>query len=88
MEVIFEMIRLERARQDAKWGKNRIISQSVWITILVEEVGEIAKALLKFDRINAVEEIIHTAAVCVCWLECEPGWVEAYETSINGRKEY
>ena len=40
----------ERIRQDEKWGADRSLHPSLWLTILVEEVGEVAEAIL--DEIN------------------------------------
>ena len=66
---IIELIKLERIRQDKKWGSQRELPDRTWLTILVEEVGEIAKATLEHDEANLKEEIIQVVAVCVCWLE-------------------
>ncbi len=65
----------ERDRQDAKWGI-RDHTLPVWMTILMEEVGELAEAVLElqfgqpegsdhFWRIEAV----HVAAVALAMLE-------------------
>ena len=41
-----------------------------WYTILAEEFGEVAKAILENEPEDALEaEIIQVAAVCVSWLE-------------------
>ena len=57
-------------RQDEKWGANRNHDPFIWFAILVEEVGELAKATLQnyFDgseRKNLREEAIHVAAVAI-----------------------
>lgn len=62
----------ERDRQDKKWGTidnfdNR--SPHEWMTILTEEVGELAEAFLERDQENAIEEATHVAAVAVGILE-------------------
>ncbi|BET95527.1 hypothetical protein [Xenorhabdus taiwanensis] len=36
----------EMNRQDGKWGANRNLSPFVWQTILSEEIGEFAQAIL------------------------------------------
>lgn len=69
MEEIFALIRQERAAQDAKWGANRRQSASMWLTILVEEVGEVAKAILERDLGALVHELVQVAAVTVATLE-------------------
>jgi hypothetical protein len=67
---IFELINLERDKQDAKWGAlPRHLSDVVWLTILMEEVGECAQAILKRDWDNLKAEIIQVATVAVAWLE-------------------
>ncbi|KKM69977.1 hypothetical protein LCGC14_1445270, partial [marine sediment metagenome] len=55
--------------QDEKWGSHRILSQEVWMTILMEEVGEAAQSILKQDDDNYVEEFIQVASVAVVALE-------------------
>ena len=44
-EPILEEIRKERLRQDAKWGPQHY-ELTMWLTILMEEVGEAAQAYL------------------------------------------
>ena len=68
METIFDLIRYERARQDAKWGI-RHQHNMIWLSILTEEVGEVAKAILKKQWAQMNNELIQCAAVCVAWLE-------------------
>lgn len=71
-QEILELIKAERDRQDAKWGKNSH-NPVVWYLIAQEEMGEVNKGLLKGDNWNAVQrEIIQLAAVCVAWLEDSP----------------
>jgi NTP pyrophosphatase (non-canonical NTP hydrolase) len=65
-KLILAQVGNERARQDAKW-KEQNHRDSVWLTILSEEVGEAAKALL--ERGDLEEELIQIAAVAVAWHE-------------------
>lgn len=55
-----------------KWGTNRDLALEVWLTILVEEVGELARAILE-QKPTAMEEMrsetIQIAAVAVAFLE-------------------
>ena len=70
--VIFNLINQERDLQDVKWGAlPRYLSDMVWLTILMEEVGECAKAILMRDWSNLKLEIIQVAAVAIAWLEDE-----------------
>jgi NTP pyrophosphatase (non-canonical NTP hydrolase) len=64
---IFEKIAAERTRQDAKWGEQNHADPK-WLAILVEEVGEVAKAMLEHNE--AQGELVQCAAVLVAWLEC------------------
>jgi NTP pyrophosphatase (non-canonical NTP hydrolase) len=70
MERIFEAIRQERNNQDLKWGEQNH-SPLKWLAILIEEVGEVGKAIIENNRYQCKQELIHCAAVIVAWLECE-----------------
>ena len=63
---VFNSIRQERLRQDIKHSSNRVNDM---LPILIEEVGEVGTAIQYQDQDNLKEELIHTAAVCVRWLE-------------------
>ena len=58
----------ERANQDAKWGEQNH-SNDRWLTILMEEVGEMAKELLERDAVCYRAELVQVAAVAVAMLE-------------------
>lgn len=69
-----ESVLSERARQDAKWGEQNN-DPFCYITVLVEEVGELAQAALhtRFGGPAAAhlrEEAVHTAAVALAIVEC------------------
>lgn len=68
MEEILQLIRDERARQDVKWGIQRH-TPSKWLDILMEELGEAAKAVLEDDPAGYANELVHVAAVAVVALE-------------------
>jgi NTP pyrophosphatase (non-canonical NTP hydrolase) len=68
MQTIFNLIAEERKRQDIKWGANRDQHDMIWLTILIEEVGETAEAILKHLP-TVKDELIQVAAVAVAWLE-------------------
>lgn len=69
-EKVINSILAERKRQDDKWGIQRH-QPDYWMLIAIEEVGEIAQALLQNDRESYRKELIQTAAVFVAWLESE-----------------
>jgi NTP pyrophosphatase (non-canonical NTP hydrolase) len=72
---IYGNIESERFRQDKKWGDQSGNANVVWSTVLTEEVGEAAKAVLELDFGHGGtweelrEELIQSAAVCVAWIE-------------------
>jgi NTP pyrophosphatase (non-canonical NTP hydrolase) len=68
-EDVLELLRKERARQDAKWGADREQNDKIWLTILAEEFGEAAKAILERNPDAMSMELSHVAAVAVAWLE-------------------
>lgn len=71
----------ERTRQDAKWGEQNH-DPTVWMGILMEEVGELAQAVNEtwFDNgeaerakggyLNMRAEAVQVAAVAVALVEC------------------
>lgn len=70
--VLFD-VSAERERQDATWNRspgNWPGSDGEKLAVLVEEVGEVARALLEREgpeRLRA--ELIQVAAVAVAWAE-------------------
>lgn len=65
----FSAIRSERDRQDQKWGQQDH-DDRLWLGILVEEVGEVAKAIIDEQAADLDKELVQAAAVIVAWLEC------------------
>lgn len=53
----------ERKRQDAKWGQN-VVDVDRMIVVLLEEVGEVARAQLEGDLAHMCRELAEVAAVC------------------------
>jgi NTP pyrophosphatase (non-canonical NTP hydrolase) len=69
MEV-FGRILERRGEQDIKWGPlPRNLPTRTWLAVLVEEVGEVAKADLEHDFDNYVYELIDVAAVVTAMLQ-------------------
>ena len=72
IKIVFKIFRdvlKERHRQNEKWGWPRNHFDSTWYTIFMEEVGEIAEALLDGTVEEARREIIQAIAVLFAWLE-------------------
>jgi len=66
---IFKELNLERVRQDKTWGANRNLDNKVWLTILMEEVGESATEVLNENEEYLREELIQCGAVVIAWIE-------------------
>lgn len=66
---IQEDILRERVRQDKKWGVQNH-APGDWFPILMEEVGEAARAHLDGNYDNYLEELVQVAAVAVAMIEC------------------
>ena len=62
--ISFAEVSVERKRQRKKWGE-QTHSPEKWLTILLEEVGEVANALLEDDMEGFHKELIEVAAVAV-----------------------
>lgn len=75
---ICDEILAERDSQDAKWGWPNVYNYARHLagdnvdgklSILVEEVGEVARAILEHDDANLRVELIQCAAVCAAWVQ-------------------
>lgn len=73
----------ERDRQDAKWGVSRNLHPQLWLPVLMEEVGELAQAVLKGDRANYREELVQVAAVALAALQ-DLDWQREYRDRLPG----
>lgn len=74
MTQISNLIKDERERQNKKWGEQNHDDYR-WLAILLEEVGELAEAVLHDEfgghaKGHTYIELIHVAAVAIQWLEC------------------
>lgn len=71
-EQIFLLVEGERQRQNQKWGRDDLIwnaSDFVKLTVLAEEFGEVAQAILEEDKENLEEELVQVMAVACAILE-------------------
>lgn len=69
-EAVLDLIRTERMRQDKKWGEQNH-PDLYWLGILVEEVGELSRAIIEgwaWEK-DRDRELIQVAAVAVAWKE-------------------
>lgn len=78
-DQVFDLVKSERARQAAQWGgphawgagdcSSRQVSRSTKLAVLMEEVGEAAKAHLEIDPDGWLRELVQVAAVAFALLE-------------------
>lgn len=66
---IFNDVARERFRQDDIWGPQSNHPLSLWMTILMEEVGEVAHDILEDKLEEAKKELVQVAAVAVSIIE-------------------
>ena len=59
----------EMRRQDKLWGSNRDLDDLEWLRIVMEEVGECARASHDADIAHLREEVVQVIASNVQWLE-------------------
>lgn len=75
----FRLIQTERVRQQAKWDHQHQwgrgdcssleVEDIVKASVLAEETGEVARAVLDGNPLNLVDELTQVAAIAVAWLE-------------------
>ena len=68
MSDFIERQTLERFRQEKKWGEQNH-HDGTWQMILMEELGEVSKAVLNGDYEKAMKEIVEVAAVAQAYYE-------------------
>ena len=66
---ILEAVLSERERQDERWGGQTNNTDLEWMSILTEEIGEVAKDVNDQRVAGMFEELIQCAAVCFAWSE-------------------
>lgn len=71
---VFEEINAARVKADFKWGREAGMwgsSQDRKLTVLMEEVGEVARAILEGDLSGQRAELIDVLQVATAWLESD-----------------
>lgn len=71
-QATFWLIDKERKRQDTKFRRDPggwHSPPSMKLAVLVEEIGEVARAIQKRDPANCKEEVVQVVALAVAWLE-------------------
>ena len=66
---ILEAVLSERERQDERWGDQTNNTDLEWMSILTEEIGEVAKDVNEQRIAGMFAELIQCAAVCFAWSE-------------------
>ena len=79
---VLEAVSRERDRQEHLWtGRHNHgngscassdVPEPIKLAVLLEEVGEVARALLEGDREGLANELEQVAAVAVAWREALP----------------
>ncbi len=72
-ETFQGMVEAERERQDAKWGNQGRHTRLFWLGILMEEVGELSKAIIECNGPANERELVQVAAVCQAIFEYKLG---------------
>lgn len=67
--IVLKNVDAERDKQDAKWSKTTEERLEIMLQVLVEEVGEVARAMLEGDTGELYQECIQVAAVAVAMAE-------------------
>ena len=62
-----DLIQMERDAQIAKWGHQEHPDEK-WGMILLEEAGEVAKAVLEKNDAALLQEMVEVAAVLEAWI--------------------
>lgn len=57
----------EMARQDEIYGDHRWVPDYLWLAILTEEVGEVARCLQ--ERRDPTDELAQVGAVAASWID-------------------
>ena len=63
------LVAYERETQDSKWGDQSGHPNLLWLAILMEEVGELAQAILYDKQDEISSELVQCAAVAHAWIE-------------------
>lgn len=76
-EEVFRLVDAERELQGLRWAarhewgqgdcSSALVADPVKVAVLLEEAGEVARAVL--DRNGIRDELVQVAAVAVAWLE-------------------
>lgn len=66
--TVLTAIQAERDRQDDRWGEQHH-GPDGWLAILIEEVGEVARAILEGRGTQYHDELVQVAAVAIAALE-------------------
>jgi NTP pyrophosphatase (non-canonical NTP hydrolase) len=72
-ETAFDLIDNSRNIADQQWGANTIgLDNPLSAAILLEEAGEVARAVLEQDSESVLQELVDLAQVAVAWIESLP----------------
>lgn len=63
---VLRQVKKRREKQNEKWGQHPL---PFWLTILVEEVGEVSEAILAGNTEEVKDELLDVSAVAVAIIE-------------------
>ena len=66
-KAFYDLIQIERNAQDEKWGEQNH-SDEKWMNIIVEKLGEAAKAVNEHNEAGILEETVQVAALLQAWV--------------------
>lgn len=78
-DKVMRLVQRERQRQHQKWDRphewgwgdcsSTGVARPVKLAVLLEETGEVARAVLERDAPSLRRELVQVAAVAMAWLE-------------------
>jgi len=83
---VLQKVADERIRQDTRWGVQNH-GPFAWLAILVEEVGEAAKAALEGSSFKYQDELVEVAAVAVAAIESVNRGNVEFDSLVKIQKE-
>lgn len=69
MSDFSELVADERAAADMRWGHGIALAPELWLAVLTEEVGEVARAVLERDYPHMEQELAQVVAVAHRWMD-------------------
>ena len=62
-----DLIQIERNAQDEQWGQQNHNDEK-WVCIILEEFGEVSKAVIEGNEADILTETVQVAALLQAWV--------------------